>query len=269
MEIQPMLLTETYDMAVLEDTRKWFQIKENGVRAIVHVKDHKVVGIRNRSGLPILYCFPEFKDIILPLATGILDAEICVFKAGKSVFYGGIDQRRSTPSASVLQAHRATMVLFDALKIESEVLLMKPYKYRYEVLCNAFQSHSGSLGWQIAMNYPGAELWERVVKENLEGVVVKDPNAIYELGKRSKQYLKIKNYKLVDVVVDKTEANDKGTKIFGKVNIDGTEIDVEAQLAGIFGVVAGVAHTIKYLDIQGHRLIQPTKVNRTQMEAIA
>jgi len=53
--IEPMLLTETFDKKLLEDDSKYYQIKENGVRAIVHVKEGKVVGVRNRSNNPILY----------------------------------------------------------------------------------------------------------------------------------------------------------------------------------------------------------------------
>jgi ATP-dependent DNA ligase len=222
------------------------------------------VGIRNRSNNPILYCFPEFKDLRFDFDVGILDCELCVFKDNKSVFYDGIDQRRSEPTINHLKCYPATMVVFDALAIDKDVMTMKPYKYRHAQISRIKECDK----LKIAKNYNGEELWKEVVDKNLEGVVIKDPNSVYEMGKRSKQYLKLKNYKLLEVFVDKTEANDKGTKIFCKATVNGVSIDVEAQLAGIFDVEEKSTQMIKYLDIVGTRLIQPTKVKREQAEVI-
>jgi len=258
--IKCMLLTETYDKSILEDNTKYFQVKENGVRAIVHILDGKIVGIRNRNGSPILYQFPELKDISFPFNTGILDGEVCVFQEDRSVYYGGIDKRRSAPTEHTLKEFPATLVVFDALKIEDEVLVMKPYKYRHELIGKNIGTFQNKY-LKFAMNYTGKELWNEVVEKNFEGIVVKNPMAMYELGKRSTQYIKLKNYKTTEITVDKIEPNDKGTKIFGKVG----EIEVECQLAGMFDVEVGSVQRIKYLDIVGNRLIQPTKVKREQI----
>jgi bifunctional non-homologous end joining protein LigD len=260
-QIKPMLLEETYDKSILRDDSKWFQIKENGTRGIIHVLDGKIVGIRNRSNLPIFYLFPELKDITLPFKSAILDGELCVFKNGKSVFYSGIDQRRSVPDTNTLKENPVTLVLFDALKVNDDILIMKPYRERYEKLLHITATDK----IKVASNwYNGLELWDKVTKENQEGVVIKNPSAPYELDTRSKNYIKIKNYKLLDIVVEKTEQNSKGTKVFGKTNIENKEMIVEVQLSGVFDVSIGTTQTIKYLDICGNRLIQPTKVNREQ-----
>jgi len=254
--IKPMLLTEVENDSILGDDSKWFQIKENGVRALVHIKDHKLVGLRNRADNPILYQFPELREIQFPFQEAILDAEICVFKDDKSVFYGGIDKRRSAPSKKTLEESPATMVVFDALKIDNEALVMKPYSYRYSKILESLKETDNL---KVAKNFSsGKELWDKVTQEDLEGVVIKDPKAFYEVGKRSKNYIKLKSYKRCDVNIEKTEPNDKGTKIYGKTIIDGKEIEVTCQLAGIFGV-GGDIITIKYLDIYNGKLIQPSK----------
>jgi len=269
-EIKCMLLTETWDKGILKDDSKLFQIKENGIRALIHIKEGNVVGIRNRSNMPVFYLFPEFKDLKFPFKTGILDSEIVVMKNEKSIYYGGIDKRRSVPSKEVLKDYPAKMVIFDALQIDNQVLVMKPYKYRYEQL-NVIQPNTKI---SVAKNY-GGELWDKVTKEDLEGVVIKNPNTTYELGKRSKENLKLKNYKLLDVVVSKVEPNQKGTKIFGKGNVKGKEIEVECQIGGEFDIEIGSLQKIKYLDIckskdgTGFRLIQPTKVSRQQIKSYA
>lgn len=257
--LKPMLLTEVWEKSILEDTSKMLQIKENGIRSIIHVKNKRIVGIRNRSNNPILYLFPELREIDFPFERAILDAEICVFKNGKSVFYGGIDKRRSIPSEKILKEYPATIVVFDVVLIDQENLLMKPYEYRYKKL----EVLKVNDGLKVAKNFK-KDIWDRVVKENLEGVVIKNPKAVYSSGKRSPDYLKLKNYKITDVIVEATEQNDKGTKVFGKANIKGEQIQVECQIGGVFDIELGTTQTIKYLDIYEGRLIQPTKVKKEQ-----
>lgn len=263
MNVEPMLLTEIYDKSILDDTTKLFQIKENGVRALVHIKANKIVGIRNRSNLPILFMFPEFQKLTFPFEQAILDCEVCVFKEGKSVFYGGIDKRRSAPTAKTILDYPATLVVFDALFIDGS-LVSKPYRERHQIITQKVPESSMV---KVAKNFNGRELWQEVVAKNLEGVVIKNPNTPYEIGKRSKEQLKLKNYKIKKMIVLKTEPNSKGTKIFGELIIDGRKIDVEAQLAGIFDVETNSTQYIKFLDVWGNRLILPTKVNREQLEA--
>lgn len=265
MNIEPMLLTETFDKAIIKDRSKIFQTKENGVRAIVHVKDSCVVGIRNRANNPILYLFPELRNTKLNISNGILDGEICVMKNNKSVFYGGIDKRRSIPDAHTLKEYPATLMVFDALYLNNENLIMKPYEYRWQRVTE--QLESNDVVKTVFSTNEGEMLWDDIIKDNREGIVVKYPNAIYEIGKRSKQYIKIKNYKIVEMIVEKTEANSKGTKCYGKVKIEDRELDVEVQLGGIFGIENGTIN-IKYLDIAGNRLIQGTKCNQEQIANI-
>jgi len=258
--IKPMLLTEVEDDSILGDDSKWFQIKENGVRAIAHIKDHKIVGIRNRADNPILYQFPELREIEFPFKEAILDGEICVFKNNKSIFYGGIDKRRSAPTKKTLEENPATIVIFDALKVENEVLVLKPYSHRYSKFAESIKE---STNLKVAQNFSsGKELWNKITQDNLEGVVIKDPNALYEIGKRSKNYTKLKNYKTVLVTVKKKEPNDAGTKIYGNAIINSINIDVECQLAGMFDIQIGSQHKVRYLDIVGNKLIQPTKYHK-------
>jgi len=254
--LEPMLLTEVDDTKIL-DEKRIFQEKYNGVRALIHVKDGKITAIRNRSNNPILFCFPELKSITFDFNTAILDGEIVVMKDGKSVFYGGIDQRRSTPNDRKLRECPATLVVFDIIQYEAETLLYKPYKIRLDYLERMRDKVHGAVQI-IESTISGRALWDKVVADNREGIVVKDPNAIYEVGKRSKQYLKLKNYKYVDVIVEQCEPNPKGTKIFSITVIDGKEIKVECQRAGAFNINVGDTVRVKYLDIVGDHLVQPT-----------
>lgn len=261
-EIKPMLLTEI--KLAKEDLTKykgWYvQEKHNGVRSIIHIKNHRIVGVRSRTDKPTLYLYPELKDVIIPeVETGILDSEICVFKNDKSVFYGGIDKRRSRDTARTKELP-VKIIVFDVIFWNGQVCLQKPYRERYTLISQIKPQERV----EVVVNKEIVEIsdlegfWDMIKQQDREGMVLKNPMAIYELGGRSKQNIKVKNYKQVDVVVESTEQNEKGTKIFGKVVIKGQEIEVEAQIGGK-DVPIGSTQTITYLDIYNNRLIQPHK----------
>jgi bifunctional non-homologous end joining protein LigD len=256
MELSPMLLEEVeFVPGCFDKYKNWMtQEKMNGIRALIHIKDSQIVGIRGRNGNPVLFMFPEFKNLPVSIDEGVLDAEIVVLKDGRSVYYGGVDQRRSAPTEKTLKEYPATIVVFDALKINGTTLLMKPYKTRYEIITANLRENDKL---QIAKNYLDAdEAWKKIVTENREGLVLKNPDAVYELGKRSPSYLKCKNYKQCSLVVEKVEANKTGTKVYGKTEINGAQIIVEAQVQNQ-AVMVGETKTIRYLDIYHNRLIQP------------
>ena len=253
---EPMLLSElSFNEKVLEDYKEWIgQVKENGVFGFVHIKNHKIVGIRNRENNPIFYLYPELEGVTFSFNEGILVAEIVVFKNNKSVFYGGIDHRRKR---KVDTENPVTLVIHDILKLDDKIVVMLPYKERYGLLQANIKDE---MFVKLAINYSPTELWELVVKNDLEGLVLKNPLAPYEIACRSKNYIKIKNYKTAEMVVDKVEENPKGTKVYGKSLINENEIDCEVQIGGKFNITAGEIIRIKYLDMCGNRLIQPTKV---------
>lgn len=260
-ELLPMLLSEVDDESVLDRKDRYFQLKYNGTRNFVHVKDGVIKGIRNRSNAPVLSIYEELRDHpVKGVNTAVLDCEICVFKDGKSIYYGGIDQRRSSPGGKDLKENPVTIVVFDALAIDGETLIFKPYKYRYQTIINKIVPDDKLI---IAKNYTdGRELWNLVREKDYEGLVVKNPESIYELGARSKEnYTKLKNYKFAEVIVEKTEPNSKGTKIFGKTTVNGKDMIVEAQIQNSFNIAVGDVRKIRYLEIIGNRLTQPTNHN--------
>jgi ATP-dependent DNA ligase len=190
------------------------------------------------------------------METGILDAEIVVLKKGKSVFYNGVDQRRTNPTASKLKDYPVSVIVFDAIQIGSEVLVNKPYKDRLALLQN--QEWTSKIILIDSTNH-GEALWEQVIRDDEEGLVAKDPLAPYEIGVRSKRNIKFKNYKYFDVPVERIEPNPKGTKIFANVIINGAPVEVNCHQAGCFSINVGDVVRVKYLDIVDGKMIQATR----------
>ena len=253
-ELKPMLLSEIFFKDGVFEQYKWHiaQVKENGVYAMIHIKNHKIVGIRNRNNNPIFYLYPELENVVFSFNDGILISEICVFKWGKSVFYGGIDARRTRKHD---KNNPVTAIIHDILKIDSKVTINLPYKERYAIIK---QNVANSEFIMVAENYEPEELWKMVIKQNYEGLVIKNPMASYHLGLRSQDYIKCKNYKTIEIEVEGVEENLKGTKVIGRTDINGENIEVECQIQNQFNIIKGQKIPIKYLDIVGRRLIQPT-----------
>jgi ATP-dependent DNA ligase len=264
MKLEPTLLDETYDTSVLGDATKIFEEKYNGVRAIVHVKNGCIVGIRGRSDAPMLFMFPELRGLKVCEGDAILDGEICIIRDGKSIFYGGIDGRRAEPSKSEVAENPVTLIVFDTLFL-GEQLITSPYEKRYALLKDKLICSDRV---KLIENWTdGKALWEKVKQENREGIVIRNPKAPYEMG-RCKSVVKLKNYKVADILVEKVENNSKGQKVYGTAIVGDKTIQAEVQLGGVFDVKEHSAVTIKYLDLIGTRFIQPTKVSNEQKEAI-
>jgi len=259
MTIKPMLLKEIdFDNCCFETYKNWFwQIKENGIRAVIHIKDNKITAIRNRNNIPVLHLFPELKELQFKFSEAILDSEIVVFKDGKSVFYDGINQRsKSLKPKHIREKYPVSIVVFDVLKFEKDIVISKSYKERHNILQENIEDNNLI---KTAKNYDGKELWEKIIKDNEEGIVIKNPMAMYEMDSRSSNCIKIKNYKVTDVSVSEVEPNSKGVKIFGTANIDSKEIKVECQFAGL-DVIVGDVVKVRYLDVFNSKLIQPHKI---------
>ena len=260
MKISMLLSEEEYNPTIFETYKNWYwQEKINGIRAIIHIKDNKITAIRNRNDMPVLHLFPELKEITLPVIEGIFDGEIAMTdEKGKSIFYGGIDRRRSIKSEAEIKQmpYKLKLFLFDVLKFGKEITTHKPYKDRMRLLQEAGLNSEHT---EVVKNWNGKELWDFVVKEDREGIVIKNPLSIYEIDTRSRNNIKVKNYKTADVMVEKTEENPKGLKIYGTAKINDRDIVAEVQFGGRKDIKAGDVVKVKYLDIYGNKLIQATK----------
>jgi ATP-dependent DNA ligase len=81
--IQPMLLKEIdFSEEAFDKYKDWyFQEKQNGERALIHIKDGVVAAIRNRQDNPVKQRWPEIGDMKFPgISSAVLDCEVIVEK---------------------------------------------------------------------------------------------------------------------------------------------------------------------------------------------
>ena len=131
----------------------------------------------------------------------VLDGEIAVFDSGRPSF--AALQRRmhvAAPSSRLLAAVPATYLIFDIMDLGGESLISEPYARRRDIL-EAQRLTGGQV--HVPPSFPGGgkAVLAVSIRDGLEGVVVKRLDSPYRPGRRSPDWLKIKNRRLLDVVV--------------------------------------------------------------------
>ena len=258
-----MLLKELeFDDKVFDQYKNWyFQEKHNGERALLSIKGGKVVGIVNRSGNNVKPRWPELSGLEFPgIQSALVDFEACVLVNGKSMFYNGINQRRAIPSPDRLKFPVVAMA-FDLLHLDGQPLTGKAYRERYALLNEKFKECDN---FKIVGNIDSPrDYWKnKVIMENREGLVIKDPSAIYLPDQRVATQLKLKYYKRADVTVLALEPNPKGVKISGYATVNGDRVEAECQWSsmGFENIKIGDVVEVEFLDIVNNKMVQPHKV---------
>jgi bifunctional non-homologous end joining protein LigD len=91
-------------------------------------------------------------------------------------------------------------VIFDLLHLDGRSLLREPYERRREELDTLGLAGQS---WQLSPVFdgPGADVLAASLAEGMEGVLAKRRDSIYEPGKRTKAWRKVKNIRTQEVVI--------------------------------------------------------------------
>ena len=184
-----------------------FEVKWDGVRGISYIEDGRF-HMESRNLRDITPRYPELAG--LPDALGgrnaVLDGEVVAFdEAGKPSF-GRLQHRMHLANDVEVRRRMADIpiayLLFDVLWLDGELLVDEPWTTRRAVLDSLELSGSGSC-WQVPATHPGegTALVAATKANGLEGVVAKKMDAPYEIGRRSRCWIKVKNFARQEVVV--------------------------------------------------------------------
>jgi bifunctional non-homologous end joining protein LigD len=176
------------DVAAWAAEPKW-----DGFRTIAQVAGG-TVRLRSRRGLDMAAWLPELHPLADALAghTAALDGELVAFGPDGRPDFARLQRRRAsrrTPPA----ADPVTLLLFDLLFWDGELLLGRPYAERRERL-----DALGLAGpaWQTSPSFPGQApaLLAATAQQGLEGILVKHLDSRYEPGRRSRWWLKLTHW---------------------------------------------------------------------------
>jgi bifunctional non-homologous end joining protein LigD len=182
-----------------------FEMKWDGVRAVVTVDDG-AVRITSRNLKDATVSYPELSVLgaTLPGRRVVLDGEIVLFDpTGRPDF--GLLQRRmhvaSAPAAAALaRTDPVVLLAFDLLYEDGTNLMPRPYVERRARL-EALGLNAPS--WQVppAFDGSGREAVRASEAARLEGVVAKRNASPYRPGRRSPDWVKVKNLRTQEVVI--------------------------------------------------------------------
>lgn len=200
--IEPMLARAA---AELPSGAEWlYEPKWDGFRALVF-RDRDELYLQSRDGKPLDRYFPELAEPLrrsLPQRC-VLDGEIVIAAHGTLDFEALL--LRIHPAASrvamLAQQSPASYVAWDLLAIDDESLLGMPQAERRRRLERALAAARPPLHLTpMTRDRELAGDWfARFEGAGLDGVMAKDPAAVYEPGKR--RMLKIKHTRTADCVV--------------------------------------------------------------------
>ena len=194
--VEPMQAQLAGAVPVNED--RWgFEFKWDGIRAICYWDGRRLrLLTRNRKDVTVRY--PELWRLRDQLGDrhAILDGEIVAFDERGRPSFEQLQQRMHLNAAAEIQRQmQATPVaylLFDVLYLEASSLLSRPYLARRQRLIGLELAGSH---WQTPPHHVGGGrvLMRASLENGLEGVIAKRLDSVYEPGRRSAAWLKVKN----------------------------------------------------------------------------
>ncbi|MHC1623007.1 MAG: non-homologous end-joining DNA ligase [Candidatus Methanospirareceae archaeon] len=199
--ISPMLC-ETAEQPPNSD-RYIYEIKYDGERVVCHVSNGGV-RLQNRCGNDITHRYPELHGISQFVSgDAILDGELCIFEDAFKTDFQKMQVRAHLEDRLRIRLLSrqmpVTYVAFDILSLDGESLVNSPLLKRKEILDRTVKKSDRI----VTSDYwtDGLALYDFVVKNGLEGIVAKRKDSRYEIGKRSRSWLKVKFTKTIDCVI--------------------------------------------------------------------
>lgn len=184
------------------DLEDWiFEPKLDGTRAICYVDgDLRFINRRNND---ITSRYPELDlRASIGVSSCVLDGEVVVYDGNGNPSFHLLQKREKVSPSRVgllSSQHPATFVVFDVLEIEGRKLLLEPLDERKRLLEDTVDVTD-----RIQIMFyttKGRELWKMIEERDIEGVMAKSVHSVYESGRRSSHWLKIKTVRTVDCIV--------------------------------------------------------------------
>jgi bifunctional non-homologous end joining protein LigD len=188
-----------------EDQAWGYEIKWDGVRAIAYCEPGHV-RLESRNLREITSQYPEVARIRAAIGgeSVVLDGELVAFGADGRPSFQRLQRRMHVASESEVRRRMGdtpvTYVIFDLLYADGKALFDRPYEERRERL-EALELDGES--WQTPAYHrgDGRELLGVSEAQGLEGIVAKRLDSPYRQGKRSREWLKVKNHRSQEFVI--------------------------------------------------------------------
>jgi bifunctional non-homologous end joining protein LigD len=178
-----------------------FEVKWDGIRAISYVKEG--LSIRSRNQKELIDNFPELSELKHLTKDTVLDGEIIIMKDGKADFQTLIQRKQNSNLREIRYMSGkfpATYIIFDVLEKDGEELLDIPLMERKRILINSVKEGKFVV-LSLFVEGTGVAYYRAALEKGVEGIIAKKKQSLYEQGKRSNNWLKIKKVKTCDCII--------------------------------------------------------------------
>ncbi len=203
--IRPMLATLGDLPPVTRDDEYGYELKWDGVRAVTYIAPG-TFRMLSRNDKDVARSYPELADIagVFDGRQAVLDGEIVAFDESGRPSFGALQFRMHVGDpvqARRLAAERpVTYFLFDVLHLDGRNLVGRAYVERRAILDDLALSGPR---WDTPPYFAGGgtHALELSKAQRMEGILAKRLDSIYEAGRRSRTWIKVKNFRTQEVVI--------------------------------------------------------------------
>jgi bifunctional non-homologous end joining protein LigD len=203
--VAPMLATLGQLPPKGQDTQWAYETKWDGERAICVVDGGRIT-LWSRNDRDLTVSYPELRGLGAQLGStqAVLDGEIAVVDSRQRSSFSRLQRRMHIASAA--EARRlatedpVVYLIFDLLYLDGRSLLGLPYSDRRELL-DGLELDGSNWRTPPALRGGGAAAVRMSQRLGQEGVVAKRRTSTYRPGRRSPDWVKIKNIRTQEVVV--------------------------------------------------------------------
>lgn len=204
-DLKPMLATAGSPKDISIDDSWRFEGKWDGIRALATLGSNGL-RLHSRAGNDFTHAYPELAELteLLNGHSGVLDGEIVALDATGKTSFSLLQQRMNLAAARDVARVRKTVPvqfwLFDVLHLDGISLLRKRYDLRRQIL-EALPISGGVCLVPEQLTGSVQDALQGSMDRGWEGIVAKRVDSTYLSGRRSHSWIKMKNFKDLEVVI--------------------------------------------------------------------
>jgi bifunctional non-homologous end joining protein LigD len=226
--IKPMLATVVKEPF---DHPDWiFEVKWDGYRAVAEIREHGV-SLYSRNGISLANKFSPVVDALRNFGPEVvLDGEIVVVDDQGRPDFQALQHYQGSGSGHLLY------YVFDLLYLRGHDLTGLPLLRRKELLKKILPS-SPKIRFSDHVSKEGVLFYHVSKEKGLEGIVAKHSQSVYEIGKRSRQWIKVKTRLTQEGVIAGFTEPGGGRKYLGALVLgifEGDELKYIGHVGGGF-----------------------------------
>src|SRR5438876_7882834 len=192
-----------------------YELKFDGIRAMA-IKNDRKVSLISRNGNRLDARFPAIAEAVknLPVRDCVIDGEVVALdEEGRSSF--------QLLQALEMEGRKAPLrfYVFELLQLDGKSLLGLPLEHRKQVLAKICENVGDPIRYSGEISGDVKSLLAEVKRRGLEGLIGKQRNSVYEPGRRSGTWIKLKCINEQEFVIGGYTPPAGSRKYFGAIRV--------------------------------------------------